>query len=183
VQQNLWGVVLAYAAAAGAVLGSYTRARGASLGWEIKVGILTRFERYLVLAPLLVLNLPLVGWFARILTIPRWFLEPAIAALSFIGVYAVNNSSFDLLFMTGIGVVGYLMRKAGFPLAPVILGLVLGRLMEVNLRRALAISGGDWSILYASPLSKTLWALALLSLLFPYLAGVFGSRKREPSEG
>jgi len=51
---------------------------------------------------------------------------------------AVNGSAFDLLFMTGIGVVGYLMRKAGFPLAPVILGLVLGRLMEANIRRALA---------------------------------------------
>ena len=127
---------------------------------------------------LLVLNLPLVGLFARILTIPRWFLVPAIAALSFVGVYAVNNSAFDLLFMTGIGVVGYLMRKAGFPLAPVILGLVLGRLMEVNLRRALAISGGDWSILYASTLSKTLWALAILSLLFPYLVSLLGSRKQ-----
>ncbi|WP_456446428.1 tripartite tricarboxylate transporter permease [Deinococcota bacterium DY0809b] len=126
---------------------------------------------------LLVLNLPLVGWFARILTVPRWFLVPAIAALSFIGVYAVNNSAFDLLFMTGIGVVGYLMRKAGFPLAPVILGLVLGRLMEINLRRALAISGGDYTILYASPLSKVLWALALLSLLFPVIAARFGARR------
>ncbi|WP_456413350.1 tripartite tricarboxylate transporter permease [Oceanithermus profundus] len=126
---------------------------------------------------LLVLNLPLVGWFARILTVPRWFLVPAIAALSFIGVYAVNNSAFDLLFMTGIGVVGYLMRKAGFPLAPVILGLVLGRLMEINLRRALAISGGDYTILYASPLSKVLWALAILSLFFPWLAGRFAARR------
>jgi len=126
---------------------------------------------------LLVLNLPLVGWFARILTVPRWFLVPAIASLSFIGVYAVNNSAFDLLFMTGIGVVGYLMRKAGFPLAPVILGLVLGRLMEINLRRALAISGGDYTILYASPLSKVLWALALLSLLFPVIAARFGARR------
>jgi len=133
---------------------------------------------YIGNAMLLVLNLPLVGWFARILTVPRWFLVPSIAALSFIGVYAVNNSAFDLLFMTGIGVVGYLMRKAGFPLAPVILGLVLGRLMEINLRRALAISGGDCSILFASPLSKALWALALLSLLFPWLVGRLGRRGR-----
>ncbi len=122
---------------------------------------------------LLVLNLPLVGLFARILTIPRWFLIPAIAGLSFVGVYAVNNSAFDLLFMTGIGVWGYLMRKFGFPLAPMILGLVLGRLMEVNLRRALAISGGDWEILFASPIAQVLWVLALVSLLFPWLVGRF----------
>jgi len=120
---------------------------------------------------LLVLNLPLVGVFARILAIPRWFLVPAIATLSFVGVYAVNNSAFDLLFMTGIGVWGYLMRKFGFPLAPMILGLVLGRLMEVNLRRALAISGGDWGILFSSPIAKVLWILALLSLFFPWLVG------------
>jgi len=122
---------------------------------------------------LLVLNLPLVGIFARILTIPRWFLIPAIAGLSFVGVYAVNNSAFDLLFMTGIGVWGYLMRKFGFPLAPMILGLVLGRLMEVNLRRALAISGGDWGILFSSPIAQVLWVLALVSLLFPWLVGRF----------
>ena len=120
---------------------------------------------------LLVLNLPLVGVFARILTIPRWFLVPAIAVLSFVGVYAVNNSAFDLLLMTGIGVWGYLMRKFGFPLAPMILGLVLGRLMEVNLRRALAISGGDWTILFSSPIAQGLWILAALSLLFPWLVG------------
>ncbi len=126
---------------------------------------------------LLVLNLPLVGVFARILTIPRWFLVPAIAALSFVGVYAVNNSAFDLLFMTGIGVWGYLMRKFGFPLAPMILGLVLGRLMEVNLRRALAISGGDWTILFSSPIAKVLWVLAALSLLFPWLVGRLAKRR------
>ena len=126
---------------------------------------------------LLVLNLPLVGVFARILTIPRWFLVPAIAALSFIGVYAVNNSPFDLLFMTGIGIWGYLMRKFGFPLAPMILGLVLGRLMEVNLRRALAISGGDWAVLFASPIAQVLWVLAGLSLLFPWFVGRLARRR------
>ncbi len=126
---------------------------------------------------LLVLNLPLVGVFARILAIPRWFLVPAIATLSFVGVYAVNNSGFDLLFMTGIGVWGYLMRKFGFPLAPMILGLVLGRLMEVNLRRALAISGGDWSILFSSPIANALWALAVVSLLFPWLVGRLSKRR------
>ena len=88
---------------------------------------------------LLVLNLPLVGFFVRIQRVPVWFLAPAIAMISFVAVYAVNNSSFDLLLMTGFGLVGYVLRKHDFPLAPIVLGLVLGPLMEKNLRRALSI--------------------------------------------
>ena len=80
--------------------------------------------------------------------------------------------------MTGFGVVGYLMRKFSFPLAPVILGLVLGPLMEKSLRRAMALSGGDWRILFDSPIAITLWVLALASLLAPALI----ARKGVPAE-
>jgi len=118
---------------------------------------------------LLLLNLPLVGVFVRALTLPRWFLLPGVAALSFVAVYAVNQSPFDLALMTGFGVVGWLMRKTGFPLAPVILGLVLGPLMEKSLRRAMALSGGEWSVLFDSPIAVTLWALAAASLVLPPL--------------
>jgi putative tricarboxylic transport membrane protein len=118
---------------------------------------------------LLLLNLPLVGLFVRALTLPRWFLLPGVAALSFVAVYAVNQSALDLVLMTGFGVVGYLMRKARLPLAPVILGLVLGPLMEKNLRRAMALSGGDWHVLFGSPIAVTLWILALVSLVTPPL--------------
>lgn len=118
---------------------------------------------------LLLLNLPLVGLFVRALTLPRWFLLPGVAALAFVAVYAVNQSPFDLLLMTGFGVVGYAMRKTGFPLAPVILGLVLGPLMEKSLRRAMALSGGDWGVLFSSPIALTLWALALASVIAPPL--------------
>ncbi len=118
---------------------------------------------------LLVLNLPLVGVFVRMLRLPRWFLFPAVAALSFVAVYAVNASAFDLLLMTGFGVFGYLMRKLDFPLAPVILGLVLGPLMEKNLRRALALSGGDWQVLFSSPLAIALWIIAVASVVLPFL--------------
>jgi putative tricarboxylic transport membrane protein len=118
---------------------------------------------------LLILNLPLVGLFVRALRLPRWFLLPAVAALSFVAVYAVNQSSFDLVLMTGFGVVGYLMRKTGFPLAPVILGLVLGPLMEKSLRRAMALSGGSGAVLFDSPIAMVLWALALASLVGPPL--------------
>jgi len=116
---------------------------------------------------LLLLNLPLVGVFVRALTLPRWFLIPGVAALAFVAVYAVNGSSFDLMLMTLFGVVGYLMRKLDFPLAPVVLGLVLGPLMEKNLRRAMALSGGDAGVLFDSPIAITLWILALASLASP----------------
>ena len=116
---------------------------------------------------LLVLNLPLVGLFVRMLQLPRWFLFPAVAALSFVAVYAVNSSAFDLILMAVFGVLGYLMRKLDFPLAPVILGLVLGPLMEKNLRRALALSDGDWHVLFSSPLAIALWIVAALGVLLP----------------
>ena len=118
---------------------------------------------------LLLLNLPLVGIFVRALTLPRWFLIPGVAALAFVAVYAVNGSAFDLVLMTLFGVVGYLMRKLHFPLAPVVLGLVLGPLMERNLRRAMALSGGEWSVLFDSGIAITLWVLALASLVLPTL--------------
>lgn len=116
---------------------------------------------------LLLLNLPLVGLFVRALLIPRWILIPGVAALAFVAVYAVAGSAFDLVLMNLFGLVGYLMRKLHFPLAPVILGLVLGPLMEKNLRRAMALSGGDWRVLFDSPIAVTLWAMALASLAAP----------------
>jgi putative tricarboxylic transport membrane protein len=118
-------------------------------------------------AMLLLLNLPLVGLFVRLLSVPQWFLIPAVLAISFIGVYAVNNNPFDLLLMTIFGLIGYLMRKFNFPLAPVLLGLVLGYLMEINLRRALQISNGDWGYLFSSPIAIGLWVLAMVSLFAP----------------
>ncbi|MDF1525010.1 MAG: tripartite tricarboxylate transporter permease [bacterium] len=118
---------------------------------------------------LLILNLPLVGLFVKILLVPRWILLPVVTAVSFIGVYSVNNSPFDLLLMAGFGLLGYLMRKMDYPLAPVILGLVLGEMMEKNLRRALSISGGEWSYLFKSPISITLWVLAAVSLFTPLI--------------
>lgn len=128
-------------------------------------------------AMLLLLNLPLVGLFVRLLSVPRWFLLPSVLAVSFIGVYAVNNNPFDLLLMTIFGLMGYLMRKFDFPLAPVLLGLVLGYLMEINLRRAMAISNGDVSFLFSSPIAIGLWVLAGLSLLAPTILSGFVKRE------
>jgi putative tricarboxylic transport membrane protein len=108
---------------------------------------------------LLVLNIPLVGVFARILMTPTWIMMPGVVVISFVGVYSVNHSSFDLVLMTGFGVIGYVLRKMGFSLVPVVLGALLGTPMEQNLRRALSASDGDWSILVASPLSVILFII------------------------
>lgn len=118
---------------------------------------------------LLALNLPLAGVFARVLTIPRWVLVPGIAILAFVGVYQLHSNLAAIYLMLIIGIFGYLLRKLGFSLAPVILGYVLGGLMEQNLRRALSISGGDLGILWQSGISLGLWIAALALLLLPWL--------------
>ena len=118
---------------------------------------------------LLVMNIPLVGLFARMLSVPNWVLVPAITVISMVGVYAVHSTTFDLVLMIGLGVFGYILRKLDFPLSALILGFVLGELMEDNLRRALSISAGDLSILWNSPISLCLWALTALMLGLPGL--------------
>ncbi len=118
---------------------------------------------------LLILNLPLVGLFARLLRMPRWVLLPGVAVLSATAVFAINQSAWDLVLMVAFGVVGYVFRKAAVPLAPAILGVVLGPLMEKNLRRSLALSGGDWGVLFSSTIALAFWMLAALFLLGPSL--------------
>ncbi|UCI31682.1 tripartite tricarboxylate transporter permease [Mesorhizobium sp. B4-1-4] len=117
---------------------------------------------------LLALNLPLVQIFARVLTVPNWLLVPGILVLSIVGVYSTHSSVFSIFLMMSIGMVGWLLRKAGFEMAPIILGFVLGRLMEVNLRNALAISGGDPSILFSSTICNLLWVLAAAVAIVPF---------------
>ncbi|MGM3159807.1 tripartite tricarboxylate transporter permease [Dickeya undicola] len=116
---------------------------------------------------LLLLNLPMIGVFTRMLAIPMWFLVPTIAAISAVGVYAVHSTTFDLLLMVGLGVFGYLLRKMHFPMSPLILGFVLGEMLEQNLRRALSISNGELSILWDGRISQTLLSMAVLILLVP----------------
>ena len=116
---------------------------------------------------LLALNIPLVGFFARLLNIPNYVLIPAIATVSFVGVYAIHSTVFDLVLMCGLGLLGYFLRKLHFPLSALILGYVLGELMESNLRRALSISQGDLAILFQSNISKGLWLLVLFMVLLP----------------
>ncbi len=126
---------------------------------------------------LLVINIPLVGLFTKILQVPNWMLVPGILAVSAVGVYSVHATTFDLVLMAVLGLVGYLLRKQGVPMAPLILGFVLGDLMEQNLRRALSITNGELGILVESPISIGLWVAALTMLLLPPLVRRFGKSR------
>ena len=130
---------------------------------------------------LLVLNIPLVGFFAKLLNIPSYMLLPAIAAISFVGVYSIHSTTFDLIFMVALGVFGYFLRKLNFPLSALILGYVLGELMESNLRRALSISQGELSILWSSPITIALWILALLMVFLPIIRSLYRRKYRTVS--
>jgi putative tricarboxylic transport membrane protein len=122
---------------------------------------------------LLLINIPLVGVFTKVLAVPNWVLVPGILAVSAVGVYSVHATTFDLMLMAGLGIVGYLLRKQGMPMAPLILGFVLGDLMEQNLRRALSITNGELGILVESPISIGLWIAAATMLLLPPLVRRF----------
>lgn len=120
---------------------------------------------------LLALNLPLVGLFTRLFAIPLWALMPVVVMVSFVGIYSINRSPFDLWVMVGFGVLGYLLRKLDVPLVPLVLGLLLGAEMEQSFRRALSISGGDPSILWGSPVALGLYAVTALLLGAAVLLG------------
>jgi putative tricarboxylic transport membrane protein len=140
---------------------------------EIAWGLIA--SMYIGNLALLVINLPMVGLFARMLTIPQYYLTPLIAVLAFVGIYSIVGNPFDLYLIIGLGVFGWILRKLDFALAPVILGFVLGALFENNLRRALSISGGDWSILLSTAESIVLYALAIAVVVLP---AWFGRRAR-----
>lgn len=128
---------------------------------------------------LLVLNIPLVGVFTKVLSVPNWLLVPGIVAVSSVGVYAVHATTFDLVLMTVLGLAAYLLRQQGVPMAPLILGFVLGDMMEQNLRRALSISNGEPGILVTSPIAIGLWTAAALMLVVP-LGLRLARRRRHP---
>lgn len=118
---------------------------------------------------LLILNLPLVKVFAKIIQTPKQFLIPIIIAISIFGVYAVQVSTNDLLLLLGCGIFGYFLSKNDYPIAPLVLGLVLGPMVENNLRRALTISNGDFSIFVSRPISLAFLLITLLWLVIPLL--------------
>lgn len=123
---------------------------------------------------LVILNVPLVRIFVRILMIPAWVLMPMVTMVSFVGVYSLSGSAFDMLLMVGFGVLGYFLRKLEVPTVPVILGILLGSYMEDSLRRAMVISDGDWTFLFSSPIAVGLWVFAIGGFFAPlFLRGRF----------
>jgi len=120
---------------------------------------------------LLILNIPMVGLFTRVLLVPPRVLMPVVAMISFVGIYGVSGSTFDLAVMVLFGVLGWVLRKLEVPLVPVILGTLLGNAMEVNLRRALTISDGDYGVLVGSPLAIGLWVVAFIGFILPIVVG------------
>jgi putative tricarboxylic transport membrane protein len=124
---------------------------------------------------LLILNLPLVGIWVRLLLIPRQYIYGGIVVFALVGVWGLSTSWIDLALMCGLGLIGYVARVYDFPIAPVLIGLILGPQAEIQLRRALAVSQDDWSVLVGTPISASLLAIAVLVLVVPPL---LASRRR-----
>ena len=128
-------------------------------------------------AMLIVLNLPLIGIWIKLLSVPYRWLFPSIVLFCAIGVYTTNNNTFDIWFVGLFGFIGYLFIKLGMEPAPLLLGFILGPMMEENLRRALLLSRGDWSVFVTRGLSASLLAVALVLLGMVLLPSI--KKKRE----
>ena len=126
---------------------------------------------------LVILNLPLIGIWIKLLTVPYRILYPAILLFCCVGVYSVNNNVFDVFMTIPFAILGYVFRKLACEPAPLLLGLVLGQLMEEYLRRAMTISRGDWSVFVTRPLSLTLLIIAAVLLVIVFMPSI--SKKRQ----
>ena len=118
---------------------------------------------------LLILNLPMVGLWVKLLSIPRPLLYAGILVFATLGAYGLRNSWFDLALLYGIGLVGFAMRRYDIPVAPTIVGLILGPLAETQMRRALAISQGDATVFLTQPISASVLAITAAVLIVPRL--------------
>ena len=116
---------------------------------------------------LLIMNVPMVKLFVRLLSVPPWILLPGIMMVSFGGIYSLSGSGYDLVLMIVFGLFGYLFRKLDVPTVPIILGILLGNNMEDSLRRAMVISDGDWTYLFSSGICIGLWFAAIAGFVAP----------------
>ena len=128
---------------------------------------------------LLILNLPLIGIFVRLLYIPQGILYPLIVAIAVIGAYGINGSTTDLYLILLFGVVGYVFDKIDIPVAPLVLSLVLGGMMEQSFRQAMTISGANPKIFFGSAITMTLVIMSVLSILLPLLLPLLKKYKEE----
>lgn len=122
---------------------------------------------------LLIMNVPLVKIFVYVLQVPAWVLLPGVTMISFVGIYSLSGSYFDLLLMVAFGAMGYFLRKLDVPTVPIILGILLGNQMEDSLRRAMVLSDGDWTFLFSTPIAVILWLAAIGGFVAPmFLRGL-----------
>ena len=121
---------------------------------------------FIAMVVLLILNLPFAMLWAKLLLIPRPYLYAGITVFCGLGIYSTSGSVFDLLLLLGIGLIGFVMRALDYPLAPLIIGMVLGPLAETSLRDAAMSSNGDFSVLFQGPIALALYGLLLLVLAF-----------------
>jgi TctA family transporter len=128
-------------------------------------------------AMLVILNLPLIGIWIKLLSIPYRLLFPAIVMFCAIGVYTTNNNVWDIWMVALFGVIGYIFVKLGTEPAPLLLGFILGPMMEENLRRTLLLSRGDWSVFVTRPISAGLLAVCVLLLVIVLLPSVKNKRE------
>jgi len=126
---------------------------------------------------LLVLNLPLIGLWVKVLAIPRPHLYAGILVFATLGAFSLHQSVVDLVTLYVFGLLGFVMRRWGFPVAPAVIGLILGPLAESQFRRALAISQGDPSVFFTQPISAGLLALTALLVILPWLYKVIRERR------
>jgi putative tricarboxylic transport membrane protein len=130
---------------------------------------------------LLVLNLPLVRFWVKLLEVPRPHLYAGILVIATVGAYSVHRSVGDLVLLALIGALGYTLRRVGAPPAPVMIGLILGPTADQQLRRALLIADGDWTVFVARPIAFTLLVLAVLAAIGPFVVGsVVPARRGRP---
>ena len=132
---------------------------------------------------LVVLNLPLIGIWVKLLTVPYRFLFPAIMAFCAIGCYTLGNNNFEVYCAALFAVVGFALLKLGFEPAPLILGFVLGPLMEENLRRALLLSNGDWSVFVTQPISASMLAISVVMIVAIALPAIKAKRNEAFKDG
>jgi putative tricarboxylic transport membrane protein len=126
---------------------------------------------------LLILNLPMVGLWVKLLKIPKHWLYAGILIFATVGVYGMRQSAFDLFLLYVIGVIGVFMRRFDFPTAPVIVGMILGPLAEAQLRNAIAIGEGSFMVFFQRPVSATLLAIVVALLVLPKMWKLYRQRR------
>jgi len=128
---------------------------------------------------LLGLNLPLIGMWVRLLTVPYHYLAVVIVIICVIGAYSINNAAFDVGLMMAFGVIGYFLRKAKFPPAPLVLAMILGRILERSFMQSLQVSAADLSIFIEKPIAATLLLVTAFVMLTPAVRWLWNRRHAE----